>query len=63
VTREAGDEIEFRNATGVSAVLRKQDIDRRGKRDSSVMPEGLVGNLTPQELAGLLAYLESLKGN
>jgi putative heme-binding domain-containing protein len=62
VTREAGDEIEFRNATGVSAVLRKQDVDRRGKRDTSVMPEGLVGNLTPQEFAGLLAYLESLKG-
>ena len=58
----SGDEVEFRNATGASAVPRKREIDRRGKRDPSVMPEGLVGNLSPEEFASLLAYLESLKG-
>jgi len=61
VTRESGDDVEFRNATGAAAVLRKQEIERRGKRDTSVMPEGLVGNLSPAEFADLLAYLESLK--
>jgi putative heme-binding domain-containing protein len=62
VTRESGDDVEFRNATGAGAVLRKQEIERRGKRDTSVMPEGLVGNLSPEDFANLLAYLESLKG-
>jgi len=62
VTRESGDEVEIRNATGVPIVLKKQDIDRRGKRDISVMPEGLVAQITPQELASLIAYLESIKG-
>jgi putative heme-binding domain-containing protein len=62
VTRESGDEIEIRNATGVPIILKKQDIDRRGKRDISIMPEGLVAQITPQELASLIAYLESTKG-
>ena len=62
VTRESGDDIEYRNATGAGSVLRKQEIERRGKRDTSVMPEGLVSNLSPAEFANLLAYLESLKG-
>jgi putative heme-binding domain-containing protein len=62
VTREAGDEIEIRNVAGITAVLDKKNIKSRGKRDISVMPEGLVEKLTPQELANLLAYLESLKG-
>ena len=60
VTRESGDEVEFRNVTGATAVLKKQDIQSRGKRDISVMPEGLAAKLTPQELSHLLAYLQSL---
>ena len=61
VTRESGDEIELRNIAAEPTVLRKSDIKARGKRDLSVMPEGLAGNLTPQELANLVAYMESLK--
>jgi putative heme-binding domain-containing protein len=61
VTREAGDEIELRNAAGVASVLKKADITKRGKRDTSIMPEGLVAKLSPAELASLIAYLETLK--
>jgi len=62
VTRESGDEVEVRNATGVPIVLKKLDIDRRGKREISVMPEGLVAQISPPDLASLIAYLESTKG-
>jgi putative heme-binding domain-containing protein len=61
VTRESGDEVEFRTVTGATTVLKKADIKSRGKRDTSVMPEGLVAKLTPKDLADLMAYLESLK--
>jgi putative heme-binding domain-containing protein len=62
VTRESGDEIELRNVNGETLVLKKETIQRRGKRDTSTMPEGMAANLTPEELADLLAYLESLQG-
>jgi putative heme-binding domain-containing protein len=62
VTRESGDEVELRNVQGETLVLKKEAIQRRGKRDFSTMPEGLAANLTPEELASLLAYVESLKG-
>ena len=61
VTRDAGDEIDIRNILGVTVTLKKSDIKERGKREISVMPEALVAKLTPQELASILAYLESLK--
>ena len=37
------------------------EIDERGKRTLSMMPEKLVDGLTVNQLASLLAYLESLK--
>jgi putative heme-binding domain-containing protein len=61
VTRDAGDELDIRNILGVTITLKKADIKERGKREISVMPEALVAKLTPQELASMLAYLESLK--
>ena len=61
VTREAGNEVELRNAAGVVVVLNKKDIKSRGRRDTSIMPEGLVDKLSTEEFAALLAYLESLK--
>jgi putative heme-binding domain-containing protein len=60
VTRESGDDLELRNAAGNVMTLRKADIKQRGKRDTSVMPEGLVAKLTPHDLASILAFLESL---
>lgn len=61
VVRESGDQLEVRNITGVSTTIRSSDIEKRGKRDVSIMPEGLVAPLTPHDLASILAYLESLK--
>jgi putative heme-binding domain-containing protein len=60
VVREAGDEIEIRNVQGIATVLPRADIDERSRRDISIMPNGLADNLTVQELAALLAFLESL---
>jgi putative heme-binding domain-containing protein len=62
VTSESGDTVELRNAQGQTLVLKKDAVQRRGTRDFSTMPEGLASNLTPEELANLLAYVESLKG-
>ena len=61
VVRESGDEIEFRNVAGLATTLKKIDIDERGKREASIMPNGLVDKLNPVQLAAILAYLDSLK--
>lgn len=61
VVREAGDEVELRNAAGEVTVLPKTEIEERGKAETSVMPTGLADTLTVDDLASLLAYLESLK--
>ena len=63
VVREAGDEIELRLANSESMILKKSEIDERGKRTLSMMPEKLVDSITVNQLAALLAYLESLKAN
>ncbi len=62
VSRESGDEVEVHNATGQAVILKKSNIKARGRRDFSIMPEGLVVKLTPAELASLIAYLESTTG-
>jgi putative heme-binding domain-containing protein len=59
IVRESGDEVEIRNLAG-AIVLAKSDIVKRGTSKTSIMPEGLADQLTPQELASLLAYLQSL---
>jgi putative heme-binding domain-containing protein len=61
VVRESGDEVELRNVAGISTVIKKDDIEERGKREVSIMPQGLVDKLNAEQLAALLAYLESLK--
>lgn len=35
----------------------------RQKRDKSIMPEGLVANITPTKLADLITYLQSTSAN
>jgi putative heme-binding domain-containing protein len=62
VVRESGDEVELRNANGVATVVKKKSVEERGRRELSVMPTGLADRLTLDDLAGLLAYLESLPG-
>jgi putative heme-binding domain-containing protein len=60
VVHESGDNIEIRNIVGATVVARK-DIAKRGTRPTSIMPEGLADPLTVDELASLLAYLQSFK--
>jgi putative heme-binding domain-containing protein len=50
-----------REANGVPRELKRDEIDERVQQNVSAMPEGLVADLTPSQLADLLAYLASLK--
>jgi putative heme-binding domain-containing protein len=60
-----GDEVDgrmrFADPTGRLFHVHPNAIDRRQPSPKSIMPEGLVNNLTPQELRDLLAFL--LQGN
>ena len=62
VVKESGDSVEVRNIAGVTTVLEKGDIVERQKREKSMMPDGLLNGLTPEDLAAILAFLESTKG-
>ena len=59
IVRESGDELEIRNLAG-AMVLAKKDIVKRGTRKNPNYAEGLADQLTPQDLASLLACLQSL---
>jgi putative heme-binding domain-containing protein len=61
VVRESGDAVLLRDAQGASLEIATKSISDRGTSDGSVMPEGLVNRLTLDELASLIAYLESLE--
>lgn len=61
VVRESGDEVEFRNVAGLATVLKKSEIEERGRREASIMPLGLVEKLNADQLAAILAYLDSLR--
>ncbi len=60
VVRESGDELELRNLAG-STIVPKKNIANRTTRPTSIMPEGLVDQLSPDELASLVHYLRSLR--
>ncbi len=60
VTNEAADAITIRDNEGKEFTLPVQEIEERAKSSVSVMPEGLVKDLTVDEFASLVAYLESL---
>jgi putative heme-binding domain-containing protein len=61
VSSEGAEEIQIRQSNGVSITLPKSQIEDRAKQEQSMMPAGIVNNLTPEQLADLLAWLESLK--
>ena len=60
VVGESAEEVTLREANGLSRVIPIEEIEARVKRELSMMPKGIVDNLTPEQLADLLAYLESL---
>ena len=61
VTGESAQEVQVRQTNGVPIILKKKDIDERVKSEGSMMPVGLTNNLTPEQLADLVAFLQSLK--
>ena len=60
IVSESGGRIVIRNQFGTETVLDKSNVTDRGKRETSIMPRGLVNPLTVGELASLIAYLEAL---
>jgi putative heme-binding domain-containing protein len=61
VTRESGDDLDLRNIAGITTTLKKENIAQRGKRETSMMPAGLLDAFSPEDLASLLTYLRSLE--
>ena len=51
----------FRLITGEEKTLPTQGVKRFIELPTSIMPAGLLQNLTPQQAADLLAYLASLR--
>jgi putative heme-binding domain-containing protein len=61
VVSEGANVTTIRETNGVQRELKKDDIASRQMQKESTMPEGIAANLTPEQLADLLAYLQSLK--
>ncbi|QDU59345.1 Cytochrome c [Planctomycetes bacterium Pan216] len=60
IVRESSDTVEIRQGNGKGRVLPLAYIDERVRQKTSTMPKGMVDNLTPEQLADLVAYLKSL---
>lgn len=60
VTSEGADKVELRDIAGNVTEIDPDDIAERTESPASMMPPGLVNNLTVEQFASLLAYLESL---
>lgn len=61
IVLESAETVTLRDATGISHELIQDQIEDRVKQEISMMPQGIVANLNPEQLADLLAYLESLR--
>jgi putative membrane-bound dehydrogenase-like protein len=61
IVSERADATVIRESNGVQRELKKTEIASRQMQKQSAMPEGLAANLTPEQLADLLAYLQSLQ--
>jgi putative heme-binding domain-containing protein len=61
VVREAASTVTIRNAAAQEMVIPKTDIAGRSVQENlSLMPPGLAGNLSAEDFASLLGYLEGL---
>lgn len=61
VVLESAETVTIRQTDGLGRELLQDDIDDRLKQEISMMPKGVVGNLTTQQLADLIAWLQTLK--
>ena len=60
VVSESADAVTVAKRTACRTRL-SSTTSKSGRARISMMPDGIAGNLTPEELADLLAYLESLR--
>ena len=61
ISSETDEKVTLSMAGGLTRDLAHKDIRTRVELGQSLMPAGLAGLLTPQELADLVAYLRSLQ--
>jgi putative membrane-bound dehydrogenase-like protein len=59
---ESASSVTMRTADGVEQVIERQKINTIRPMSESLMPEGLEGNYTKQDMADLLAYLKNVGG-
>ena len=57
------DEIKLKNAEAIELTFKTSEVDELNKLAISMMPADLQRNITVQELADLVAYLQTLKKN
>jgi putative heme-binding domain-containing protein len=60
VVSEGAATVQVRESSGELKELKRSDIQERRRQEPSTMPEGMAANLTPEQLADLVAYLRSL---
>jgi putative heme-binding domain-containing protein len=63
VVSDSAESLVIRETNGMRRELKRREIEERTQQNTSAMPDGLVANLTPGQLADLLAYLQSLYGS
>ncbi len=63
VVSEGASAVQIRESSGALHELKCADIEERRRQGASAMPEGIVASLTPEQLADLVAYLQSLDPN
>ncbi len=61
LVRDTDSEVILRSADGQNHRIGKVDVDSRRIQSESLMPTGLIAELTAQEVADLLAFLVSLR--
>jgi putative heme-binding domain-containing protein len=57
---ESGDGVALRTADGKTVAVRNADIEEQQKSRTSLMPDGVLADLTAQEAADLVAFISSL---
>ena len=61
IKSDNADGLEIQDADGKRIKIPKADIEDRKTSELSLMPNGIVEGITPQDFADLIAYLETLK--
>ncbi|MFM7118401.1 MAG: PVC-type heme-binding CxxCH protein, partial [Planctomycetota bacterium] len=61
IAGESGTTIDLKTSTGESVLLNRAEVEEIRSTSKSLMPENLADELTPQNIADLSAYLQSLR--